>query len=31
VNVLRTSEENTTAAFLSDTQLFTESFGHAGT
>lgn len=31
VNVLRTDEENTTAAFLPDTQLFTESFGHAGT
>ena len=28
-NVLRTDEENTTGGFLPDTQLFTETFGHA--
>lgn len=28
-NVLRTDEENTTAGFLPDTQLFTLTFGHA--
>jgi hypothetical protein len=28
-NVLRTDEENTTGGFVPDTQLFTETFGHA--
>lgn len=30
-NVLRADTENLTASFLPDTQLFTETFGHAGT